>query len=147
MSDQVHIHRAADWFESEFQPIPRAEWETYVAEHHDLALWPDGAVSWTDHPGARAVVLTWEDGRIVVDNLDAPTRIRLARIAAGLQAVLQGDDCEVYASDGDALLDDTPDHIVQAAYDATVTDESDRVWDPARPTSRGEFLRGLLRRE
>ncbi len=146
MSDEIHVHRAADWFESPFQPIERAEWEAYVNAHTDLVPWPDGTIRWTDHPAGTSVPLVWDDGRIVADNLDVPTRIRLARIAVAFQGVLQGDDCEVYGADGEPLVEDDPALTEQAESDARDAD-LDRIWDPDRPTSRGDFLRGLLRRE
>jgi hypothetical protein len=146
VSEQIHVHRSADWFESELQPIPRAEWDAYVAAHDDLVPALEQLIRWTEHPAGAEIDLAWMDGRIVSDNVDRPTRVRLARIAASLRGVLQGDDCEVYGSDGEPLIEHDA-AAVLAENDAAAHAGGEPLWDPSRPTSRGEFLRGLLRRE
>ncbi len=140
MVDAVHIHRSSDWFDSEHLPIPRAEWDAYVDQHDDLVPSEDGAVLWTGHPAGDEVVLDWFDGRITVHQADETTLARLGAIADDLLGVLQGDDCEVYGGDGSLLEQDLPDPVISAIP----------VPEPepgGGATSRGEFLRSLLRRE
>jgi hypothetical protein len=141
MLDAVHIHRSSDWFDSEHLPIPRAEWDGYVARYDDLVPYEDDAVLWTGHPDEHEVVLDWVDGRITVHQADEVTLGRLGAIADDLLAVLQGDDCEVYGGDGSLLEQDLPDPVISAIP----------LPEPEPPgggaTSRGEFLRSLLRRE
>jgi hypothetical protein len=148
VSEELHVHRAADWFESEFQPISRPEWATYVTASDDLVPWADGTIRWTGHPDGTSVALVWQDGRIIVENVDGPTRVRLALVAAAFEGLLQGDDCEVYGPDGEPLVDDEPFQAQrEAAFTPRSDEDLDRIFDPERPSSRAEFLRGLLRRE
>lgn len=139
MIDAVHIHRSSDWFDSEHIPIPRGEWDAFVAGQDDLRPGEEGIVLWTGHPEGREVILDWVDGRVTVHEVDAVTLERLGAIATDLLGVLQGDDCEVYGGDGTLLEQDLPDPIVRAI---PALDEVDL----SGPTSRGEFLRSLLRR-
>lgn len=136
----MHIHRSSDWFDSEHLPIPRAEWDAYVAAQDDLVPGEEGVVEWSGHPEGHEVVLDWFDGRITVHQADEATLGRLGAIADDLRAVLQGDDCEVFGGDASLLEQDLPDPVI-SAIPLPETEPGGGA------TSRGEFLRSLLRRE
>lgn len=158
MSEWIHVHRAADWYESTLDPIPETEWRACVARSDDLAEEPHGEVRWTRHPDGVGVLLVWEDGRISTADADSPTRVRLAALALELRGLLQGDGSDLYGPDGEPVDDERDDHWVAAdpnelpddvperdAWDEAVADAN--PWDPSRPRSRGELLRGIFRRE
>jgi hypothetical protein len=152
MSVLVHVHRSADWFDSDYAPIERWEWELHAAQTEDLEIDDDGTITWV-RPDGEALELTWLDGRIVVENRDRTTRARLALLAADLGAILQGDDCELYGPDGNVLDPEAGAALVRsqsaARFTTTVSDDErdERLWDPDRPRSRAEFLKGFLRRD
>lgn len=153
----LHLHRAHDWYESALEPIPEDEWRVCVARHDDLVDGDAGEVTWVGHPDGHAIAFGWEDGRISTDAPDGPTRVRLAQLAAELGASLQGDDLTLFGQDGEALpydegpaewvdldADDMPDEIV---LDEPWEEPARPLFDPTTPTSRGEFLRSIFRRE
>jgi hypothetical protein len=144
MIDAVHVHRSSDWFDSEHLPIPRAEWYAYAATQDDISPGTDGIVLWSGHPDGVAVELDWVDGRISAYEPDAATLERLAVIARDLGAVLQGDDCEVYGGDPALLEQDAPDPVI-SSIPSSVEIAPVEI-ETGGPTSRAEFLRGILRR-
>jgi hypothetical protein len=151
----LHLHRSEDWYESAFEPIPVEEWRACVDRHADLTPALEGAVTWKGHPGGQVVTLQWEDGRVTIDVCDEPTRIRMAALATELGVTLQSDDLTEIGPDGELILredgsdwaagqDDTADELVDPWEELP---DVPPVWDPTRATSRGEFLRGLFRRD
>ena len=155
MDQAVHLHRAPDWYESELEQISKTEWRACVARHDDLMEAEGGPVRWTGHPAGAVVTLRWEDGRISVDDADPETCARLAMLATELGVTLQGDDLTVYGPDGQPVaeedddwpnvdVDELPDDVDMSLWE---TASEPAPWDPNRPTSRGDFIKGLFRRE
>lgn len=103
MGYDLHITRAADWTQSESNPITEAEWEAHVALDPELLLTgaaetstPGGPLGyrsaglavWTRHPSGETVWFDCRDGAVVVKNPDAPTIAKMMSVArAGLLVV------------------------------------------------------------
>lgn len=116
MGYDVHITRAADWTNSESNPITLDEWLAYIESDPELRLdgfaeastpagdqiryenpglavwtqWPghdqDGNQAWFDHSG----------GRIVVKSPDNAILAKMCAIAKKMGARVQGDEGEYY---------------------------------------------------
>jgi hypothetical protein len=121
VSYDVHIHRAKDSFEASENPIPREEWEAWVANapdfHFDEANFvifryddderKEYLAAWTAHPQGKEFALYYYDGSVVTTgNPDEYLLRRMAKIAHDLGARLQGDDGEFYGPDGEPLPED-----------------------------------------
>jgi hypothetical protein len=119
MSYETHIHRADDHFDAAENPIPREEWDAWVANAPDFHFseadhvtfqYEDGErnerlASWTEHPDGADFALYYYDGAIVAGNPDEHMIRRMVRIADDLGARLQGDDGEFYGSEGEPLTE------------------------------------------
>ena len=112
MGYDVHITRAAYWYESEASPITLTEWRNYIESDIELAIdllnsrddkldvnWygeggrPDGSEGvWS---------FWWTDGRITAKNPDKATIGKITRIAIVLNARLVGDEDEEYRPNGE----------------------------------------------
>jgi hypothetical protein len=100
MGYDVHITRAADWTDSESDPITPAEWLGFVAADPELRLAPECGfgeyfATWT----VDGVERTWFDlgeGDIQTKNPERDTIRKMLEIAARFGAKVQGDDGEVY---------------------------------------------------
>jgi hypothetical protein len=100
MGWEVHATRATHWADSSEAPITTEEWLRIVAADPELniddqngpylAVWsgpcsyPEG--SWFD----------WNNGQIHTKNPDRAILSKLLEIASKLEAVVQGDDGEIY---------------------------------------------------
>lgn len=119
MGYDVHITRAAEWSESENDPITIEEWQAYLLsdpemradgfaeagtlsgtlryENPGLAVW----TAWSEH--GRNHNFAWFDlssGRVTVKNPDGAILAKMSAIAEHLGARVQGDEGEYYpASD------------------------------------------------
>jgi hypothetical protein len=117
MSYDVHIHRAEDHVEAAEKPIPREEWEAWVANAPDLHFSQDDFVIfrygdrerkeelavWSAHPRGEESALHYYDGTVTTGNPDEHLLRRMAQIAHDLDARLQGDDGEFYGPYGEPL--------------------------------------------
>ena len=113
----MHIHRAKDHFEAAEDPIPRQEWEAWVANAPDFHFDQDSFVTfryddgerneqlavWTAHPQGEERALHYYDGTVTTGNPDQHVLRRMAQIAHDLGARLQGDDGEFYGPEGEPL--------------------------------------------
>ncbi len=102
MGYELHITRAADWVDSEGQPIGRAEWAAYADRHPELVA--NGWVEWADigreitydctDKYGQVARLSWRHGHVVVTCGEDYSK--LLAIATDLGARLVGDEDEVY---------------------------------------------------
>lgn len=146
MGYDVHITRAAEWSESETNPISLDEWLAYVASDPEMRLdgfaeaeAPDGAVIRIESEGL-SVWLAWPDegradghawmdhreGRIVVKNPDPAILKKMCLIAERLQAHVQGDEGEEYPESMDPEEEES---------------------DPQPPAGKSPWWRRLFRRD
>ena len=119
MPYDVHIHRGEDFVEAADNPIPREDWEAWVANAPDFRFsdtdyvefrYDEGdrrepLAEWTGHPEGEDFALYYYAGEIVTGNPDPPVVRRMVEIADELGARLQGDDGEFYGPDGEPLPD------------------------------------------
>ncbi len=117
MGYELHIIRNAEPSEDDFDGgIDAAEWQSYVegdpslrldgyAEAHGpngetLRVSDDWIAVWTDHPTANGengwAWLHYRSGEICVKNPDQELLAKMLSIAADLDAIVFGDDGEVY---------------------------------------------------
>jgi hypothetical protein len=120
MTYDVHIHRAEDYVDAAANPIPREDWEAWVANAPDFRFhetdyvafnYEDGErkerlAVWTQHPEGQEPALFYYGGSVESGNPDEHTLRRMARVAADLGARLQGDDGEFYTLDGEPMPED-----------------------------------------
>jgi hypothetical protein len=131
MGYDLHITRATDWTESESSPITLGEWTAYVDNDPEILM--DGAAEvnsptgdairyeneglavWIAHSqhedGGNKAWFDFRTSRIDVKNLDVEITRKMHRVAAALNAGVQGDDSEWYDATGNAIEDeaDAPD--------------------------------------
>ena len=86
----------------EAQDITRSEWLGLVDRDASLRLDSSDPllVSWGGHPSLPEVCLFYSDGSITVKNPDQATRDKVVLLARCLNAVVQGDDGELYGAVG-----------------------------------------------
>ena len=121
MGYEVHITRKAAWFDEDGQAISLKEWLEYVSSDPEMradgyaeAQTPDGVLRmddpgiavWTAYAGYggegnRAWFCHFGD-RITVKNPDASTLKKMQQIASSHGAKVQGDEGEIYGTDGEA---------------------------------------------
>jgi len=120
MGYEVYITRASDWVESNEQPIALEEWLSYIENTPDMkhdgyaeATSPNGDIIryenvglsvWTGYSkngldGGKAW-FDYRDGNIIVKNPDSEILVKMYEIAQELEAMVQGDDGEVYDENG-----------------------------------------------
>jgi hypothetical protein len=97
VSYDAHITRASEWSAASESPIPLDDWSAAASAA--------GLVS-TRTPGyffARGVRVDgedasfeWDKGEVTVQSPDHPTLLKMHELAEALDAVVQGDDGEVY---------------------------------------------------
>jgi hypothetical protein len=122
----VHITRADSWLEGEARPITLDAWLTYARSDPEMrvdsraeAQTPDGELIamesaglavWTaysgDGKGGNHAWFDWQGGCVVVKNPDNEILSKMWRIAAQLDARVQGDDGEDYGPDGHPIEDE-----------------------------------------
>jgi hypothetical protein len=119
MGYDVHITRKENWFD-DGPEISLHEWKTFIDTDEEMRLdgyaeaklpgvnvlrvASDGLVVWTAYLGSTAGGnMAWFDfrsGNVVVKNPDVAILSKMWQIAQKLGARVQGDDCEIYGSDG-----------------------------------------------
>ena len=124
MGYDVHITRRNTWFDETGEAVLLDEWLECV--HGDPELRLDGCADahlkngsvlrsldpsmavWVAHPehGTReGMAWIWlSGGNVVAKNPDAHTLQKMWRIAQGLGAIVQGDECELYDLRGQSSL-------------------------------------------
>ncbi|WP_374087915.1 hypothetical protein [Methylomicrobium lacus] len=120
MGYEVHITRKEEWFEEEGPEITIEEWKNYVVSDPKMRLdgfaeatTPDGSILRVESPGLSVWVayskheeygnMAWFDhykDRITVKNPDEEILIKMHAIASALEAKVQGDEGEIYDSNG-----------------------------------------------
>ena len=126
MGYDVHITRVEEWSESDENPILLDEWFEYIKTDPELRLdgfaaahLPDGGVLvarspglavWTKWPGHEEpdnyAWIDCEDGRITVKNPDTDILKKMFKIAQHFNAIVQGDDGELYGSNGEQIAEE-----------------------------------------
>lgn len=109
MGYDVHITRAAEWFESEQAPIRVDEWRSFAASH--AALGRDGRSgsgpqSYTWRVADVETWLEWSGGAIYTTNPSVRVRAAMFEIAVHFGARVQGDEGEFYGEDGNVIADE-----------------------------------------
>ena len=121
----VHITRADSWLDAKARPITLDAWLDYVRsdpemrvdgraeactsngevvayENAGLAVW----IAYSkDGEGGNHAWFDLQDGCVVVKNPDADILRKMSRVAAQLDARVQGDDGEDYGPDGGQIDD------------------------------------------
>jgi hypothetical protein len=120
MGYDIHIHRRADWTD-EGDDISVEEWRGVIA--NDPALEEDGCVDWATEEDSETVITPsaavrgtsgviggfyWDRGRIVCKNPSHDVLAKAHGVATALNARVQGDDGEFYASDGSPIEENRP---------------------------------------
>lgn len=104
MGYDLHITRAEDWCENAGFEITPEEWLDYVANDPELHILGEngdyfaewGANDWLD----------WSEGNIYTKNPRSALIKKMVEIAEELDAVVQGDDGEVYSGDEEGYPED-----------------------------------------
>jgi hypothetical protein len=106
VSYEVHITRADSWVLSDEIQIGREEWQSAARDANLIS---------TGDPGyfyARAVrgngedaSFEWDEGRITVIEPDEPTLVKMLQLAATLDAIVQGDEDEIYRMRADGTTE------------------------------------------
>jgi len=117
---EVHITRGEDWAESGTAPITLADWVAYVKADPEMRLddfaeatTPSGETIRIDSPGIAVWVgysahdeggnmawFSWFRDHVSVKNPDEEILGKMCRIAKALNAKVQGDEGELYDSEG-----------------------------------------------
>lgn len=116
MGYDVHITRAEYWANNEDRQIALDEWLQFIQSDPELIPMPENGkyfVIWrstTKHP---EMWFDWNDGNITTKYPDKATLRKMLQIATTFNAIIQGDDGEVYdetavESFDDSYLDVTP---------------------------------------
>lgn len=101
MGYDIHITRAEDWANNESVQIAIDEWLALVQGDPELIPTPENGQGFVVWRGATKYPETWFDwlaGNIVTKNPDRATLLKMLKIAAILNAKVQGDDGELYAA-------------------------------------------------
>ena len=101
MGYDVHITRAAEWFDSETTPISREEWGIMIASDPALGLDPENGPDdflFTGHP-EEPWSLWWHRGRISTKDPDNFTIAKMIALAGRLGARVVGDEGAMYVLD------------------------------------------------
>lgn len=126
MGYDVHITRSEEWWADNAPRITLEEWKSYVASDPSIRIdnaaqastgeggvlryESEGLAVWTAYSGhtedANKAWLDFRDGRIVVKNPDEEILKKMHSIAEALSAKVQGDDGEIYVSDGEPQAGD-----------------------------------------
>lgn len=124
MGYELHITKREHWADTETPDIPLDEWLAYVNRDIELGLTNDydikngtetqfqnrtGYCEWNAHPtekepNARPWFSYWK-GSIDTKNPDAPTIRKMIQIALALNAIVQGDEGEIYTEETLAELE------------------------------------------
>ena len=122
MGYDVHITRKENWFDDDPE-IGLGEWKSCIDTDDEIRLvgyaeaklpggnalrvGSEGLAVWTSYRGSTAGGnMAWFDfrsGNIVVKNPDGAILCKMWQIAQRLDARVQGDDVEIYSSDGSVV--------------------------------------------
>lgn len=113
MSYEVHITRAADWTESEADPITLFDWLACIDADPELqrvesdgghGFDSDGVARWLGHPQPqRQPCFDYCEGRISVIDPDVDIVVKMHAIAQQLGARVVGDEGEEYGPGAELL--------------------------------------------
>lgn len=96
MGYDLHITRAVDWTANEGNQIVVQEWMALANEDDELKADPaNGPYAVRYRSGAW---FDWFEGNVFTTDPDRATVAKMLAIAARLDAIVQGDDGEVYDS-------------------------------------------------
>ena len=131
MGYDIHITRRKNWYDEDGPEIPLSEWAAYVAGDPEmrmdgfaeaavgsgsvLRLESDGLAVWTNYSrdgehGGMAW-FSYSQGSVRVKNPDPEIMGKMHLIAEHFGAKVQGDDCEVYGSDGRVVRDSVEESV------------------------------------
>jgi hypothetical protein len=118
MGYDVHITRKKDWFDEDGPPITEDEWRAYVASDLEMIISgvaehtnPQGEsirlthpllTEWRRHSSGSVVWFSYFEGNLTVKNPDDECIAKMRRVAARLQARVQGDEGEIYEGEREA---------------------------------------------
>jgi len=100
----VHLTRAEDWKQSAHHEITAGEWSDLVTADPNLRPDRDNgphAAQWTDPSGSVKGWFDWFGGAVYTTNPDRPAVAKMLEFASRLQARVQGDEGELYATPED----------------------------------------------
>jgi hypothetical protein len=98
MGYDIHITRRKNWADKG-NDITAEEWLEFVKNEPDLKLQPKNGpyfVEWNGPSTLEFAWFDWSDGEIYTKNLDAAITDKMVDIARHFDAVVQGDDGEIY---------------------------------------------------
>ncbi len=98
MGYDLHITRRRNWADKGAD-ITADEWLAYVRRDSELLLQPESGpcfAVWSGPSELDGPWLNWADGQIYTKNPDAPLIDKMVAIARQLDAMVQGDDGEIY---------------------------------------------------
>ena len=98
MGYDVHITRRAHWAE-EGDDIPLEDWLAMAHADAEFEILPDGSGD-LQGPDGQVWPLWWREGMIEAKNPDKAFISKMVTFADHLGATVQGDEGEVYRSDG-----------------------------------------------
>ncbi len=131
MGYDLHITRKENWHDDDGPEISLAEWELLIATDPEMRLdgyaeaqLPNGGVLrsddpslavWVGHPEhGRRDGMAWlwlNDGNIVAKNPDEPMCRKMWSLAQTFGAKVQGDEGELYGSDGKTIDESPPESL------------------------------------
>src|SRR5215216_3734472 len=103
MGYDLHITRRENWCD-EGEDISKEEFIAYVRSDSEFsypAIGGDDYADWTSPKSGYTSWLSWSEGQVSTKNPEAEFVDKMVAIAAKLQAKVQGDDGEIYASSSD----------------------------------------------
>ena len=98
MGYDLHITRRENW-SSEGNDITTQEWLDYIEKDPELSLYGQNGpyfAIWKTEESQREYWMDWSEGEIFTKNPDQILIDKLVKIARHLNAVVQGDDGELY---------------------------------------------------
>ena len=112
MGYDVHITRKKEWSDEDGPRITESEWKGYVASDPEMIVTgvaehtnPQGETiritqplltEWRQHSSCSPVWFSYFEGSLTVKNPDEECLAKMRRVAAKLQARVQGDEGEFY---------------------------------------------------
>ena len=105
MGYDIHITRATDWSDNRGEEISEREWRTLIEEDPELEHNPaygDHAVHWRGEGSPPDAWFDWYRGNVYTTNPDRAVLAKALRIAAFLDAHVEGDDGKIYCGAEDS---------------------------------------------
>lgn len=99
MGYDIHVTRAVDWRDNRGQEISAEEWLELVKADPELTLDPQSgrySVRWKGEESLTGSWFDWYDGNIYTTNPDRAVLAKALKIAAFLDAHVEGDDGKIY---------------------------------------------------